>query len=824
MEGHGRCGRVTGRREIRESSTSSSGDSRKRGEGISRSLCRVKWENWPEFRMKGFTKVASESSMCYYRILVTLLLLGCVSAEIERRTSRQMVEESPETLSSTLSKDCGKSYSTTCLKLDVVSFLDRLSEQEDLGILPGVSVVKENASTDVSASEVVANLARDFPNDVEKRLDAYLVHKVGSYLNSHSISIKLFDPKTFEAARNFNEDALAQLGLNGNQNIETGRKKDKGNSGLMAGLMMMKGTLGAVGFGALALLAGKALMTGLMALMLSAIVGLKSLASGGEKKTTYEIVSKPIYSSSHTHSSEEHHGHGYGHSGYGRSLDSVHETIQEAAGVRVDVKIVPAQGKNFSEKVKTVENFPEFPTKDIGRCVLDLSLSCIKKRFAKLLESIGYLNEITLIGQNVKLVKTRKPQYNRRSTDSNDGNNDDIRRSINDFFDMFVLRITFPTWNGKREKNQIDLMFDEGGPVVEGRGIKGGGGGGGGGGGKGGGGGLKGGGGGGGKCKMMMMAMLMLAKMKIIGVIGMMAMKGMIMGAMSLMISTVMLMMKFLKGGGGGPWKSGSSDGGGGGGKGGGGGYKEVILFTKLPSGGGGGNGGYGGGGSSCGGGGCGGYGGGGGGSCGGGGCGGGNGGGGGGYGGGGNGGGGGYGGGFDSYAAPPSSSYGVPSGGDNGYGGGWGRSFSSAIIVPHLEASRNIKLKKQSKPSLMIGESIDHRESLDYEDYQDLNVNFTSSHLDSNPFNYSTLPNYLNINGSINVNNTLLLNSTSVNGNGEVEHADSSYDLNVLRPIYTEWQALQNAKTIITSNKKVNEDGQSEITRTNLNTEYHPT
>nr|KAF7434931.1 hypothetical protein H0235_003122 [Vespula pensylvanica] len=283
-----------------------------------------------EFRMKGFAKVASESSACYYRILVTLFLLGCVSAEIERRTSRQMVEESPETLSSTLSKDCGKSYSTTCLKLDVVSFLDRLSEQEDLGILPGVSVVKENASADVSASEVVANLARDFPNDVEKRLDAYLVHKVGSYLNSHSISIKLFDPKTFEAARNFNEDALAQLGLNGNQNVETGRKKDKGNSGLMAGLMMMKGTLGAVGFGALALLAGKALMTGLMALMLSAIVGLKSLASGGEKKTTYEIVSKPIYSSSHTHSSEEHHGHGYGHSGYGRSLDSVHETIQEA--------------------------------------------------------------------------------------------------------------------------------------------------------------------------------------------------------------------------------------------------------------------------------------------------------------------------------------------------------------------------------------------------------------------------------------------------------------------------------------------------------------
>ncbi|EFN64635.1 hypothetical protein EAG_08278 [Camponotus floridanus] len=278
--------------------------------------------------MKGITHVA-QLSRCHLLLLV-LFLSGCVNAEIERRTSRQLVEEASENLTSNLNKDCGKSYSATCLKLDVVSFLDKLSEQENIGILPGVSVIKENSSTDVPASEVVANLARDFPNDVEKRLDAYLAHKVGSYLNSHSISIKLFDPKTFEAARNFNEDALAQLGLGGNQNVETGRKKDKGGSGLMAGLLMMKGTLGAMGFGALALLAGKALMTGLMALMLSAIIGLKSLASHGEKKTTYEIVSKPVYTSSHTHSSEEHHGHGFGHSGYGRSLDSIHDSIQQA--------------------------------------------------------------------------------------------------------------------------------------------------------------------------------------------------------------------------------------------------------------------------------------------------------------------------------------------------------------------------------------------------------------------------------------------------------------------------------------------------------------
>ncbi|KAL6432047.1 hypothetical protein ACFW04_006633 [Cataglyphis niger] len=279
--------------------------------------------------MKGITHIA-ELSRYHLLFLLVLFLSACVSAEIERRTSRQMVEEARENLASNLNKDCGKSYSATCLKLDVVSFLDKLSEQENIGILPGVSVIKENSTTNVSASEIVANLARDFPNDVEKRLDAYLAHKVSSYLNSHSISIKLLDPKTLEAAKSFNENVLAQLGFGSNQNGEARKKNKGGGGGMLIMVAMMKGMMMAMGMAGLAAVAGKALMTGLMALMLSAIIGLKSLASGGEKKTTYEIVSKPVYTSSHTHSSEEHHGHGYGHSGYGRSLDSVQDSLDQA--------------------------------------------------------------------------------------------------------------------------------------------------------------------------------------------------------------------------------------------------------------------------------------------------------------------------------------------------------------------------------------------------------------------------------------------------------------------------------------------------------------
>ncbi|XP_011066905.1 PREDICTED: uncharacterized protein LOC105153636 [Acromyrmex echinatior] len=225
-------------------------------------------------------------------------------------------------------------------------------------------------------------------------------------------------------------------------------------------------------------------------------------------------------------------------------------------GIKIDLKIVPS-AKNDSVKNKNDDYFPEFPVKDIGKCIIKFSLDCIKKRFIRFIETVGRLDEITLLGQDVKLVKTRVTRRsNARSMNDSDVS---IERSVDDFFDSFTLRIMLPRWNNKQEKNQIDMMFDET-AVAEGRGKKGGGCG----------------GGKGGKCKMMMMGMMMMLKMKLIGL---MSLKSMMMGGMSLMLSMMMLMSKFGKGGGGG-------------GGGGGGDYKEIILLTKSAGGGGGGGGG----------------------------------------------------------------------------------------------------------------------------------------------------------------------------------------------------------------------------------------
>lgn len=216
------------------------------------------------------------------------------------------------------SRDCSKQYTPTCLKLDIVSWVDKLNEDDNYSVLPGISVVRENnnSSTTTNTADIVAELARDFPNDPDARLDAFLMKKITSYFNSHSIQVNLVEKAPEEARKG-----------GGGGGFGGGGKKGGGMGAVLAAAAMMKGTLMALALGGLAALAGKALMTAMISLMLSAIIGLKSLTSGGGKSTTYEVIAKPVYSHANTHSvSHEESGGGgggghYGHSSYGRSFD-----------------------------------------------------------------------------------------------------------------------------------------------------------------------------------------------------------------------------------------------------------------------------------------------------------------------------------------------------------------------------------------------------------------------------------------------------------------------------------------------------------------------
>ncbi|XP_016971376.2 uncharacterized protein LOC108038992 [Drosophila rhopaloa] len=212
------------------------------------------------------------------------------------------------------------SFSWMCLKIEFVKIMEKLAEQEELNVLPGISVVKDENATELKTSELMAEVARSYPSDPSTRLNGYIVAKLENLLKTRFLRFRLLDDKP----------------------LVEGRKHKFGKKGgleaLVAAGVMMKGMLMAMGLGAIALMAGKALMAALMALTLSGVLGLKSLAGGGGKSTTYEIVAKPIYTSSHSHSvthEDGGHGHsphfaaggggggtasGFGYGGYARSL------------------------------------------------------------------------------------------------------------------------------------------------------------------------------------------------------------------------------------------------------------------------------------------------------------------------------------------------------------------------------------------------------------------------------------------------------------------------------------------------------------------------
>lgn len=128
-------------------------------------------------------------------------------------------------------------------------------------------------------------------------------------------------------------------------------------------------------------------------------------------------------------------------------------------GIKLDLKIVPSPNDTTHE-----DEFPIFPAKEIGNCVLDLSLTCAQRRFHNFLDKIRRLKEITLFGNWIKLVRTKEPNqdfYERRSLNARVGMTDVISDDIDSFFDVFALRISLPSMQGRKRKNQIDVMFDE---------------------------------------------------------------------------------------------------------------------------------------------------------------------------------------------------------------------------------------------------------------------------------------------------------------------------------------------------------------------------
>lgn len=147
-------------------------------------------------------------------------------------------EPTVETAARAMGKDCTHGiFSATCLKIEALSVLEKLNSKDEVNLLPGLSLVKEPTKENGSkAEEFAAELARALPSKPDERLDKYLLYRLGSYLDTHSVKLRLLDDNATEDARALIGDARAKGGMLG------GGKKG-GMGGIMAMAMMMKGTL-----------------------------------------------------------------------------------------------------------------------------------------------------------------------------------------------------------------------------------------------------------------------------------------------------------------------------------------------------------------------------------------------------------------------------------------------------------------------------------------------------------------------------------------------------------------------------------------------------
>uniref|UniRef100_A0A2S2PRD3 Uncharacterized protein n=1 Tax=Schizaphis graminum TaxID=13262 RepID=A0A2S2PRD3_SCHGA len=181
-----------------------------------------------------------------------------------------------------------------CLMQAAAAGVDALARSaEPVDLVPGCVTLVKNAAGESDPPPQPSPSAPSPQTAADVDAGSALVDSLTAFVKSRAISVR--------APAHLLDSLKSTL-------IEARGKKDKYAGPLLMGAMMVAGTLLPIKLGALAMMSGKALMTSMLALMLSAILALKKLASGGgggHSGTTYEVINVP--------------SHG-GHGPHGRSL------------------------------------------------------------------------------------------------------------------------------------------------------------------------------------------------------------------------------------------------------------------------------------------------------------------------------------------------------------------------------------------------------------------------------------------------------------------------------------------------------------------------
>ncbi|CAG4964238.1 unnamed protein product [Parnassius apollo] len=220
--------------------------------------------------------------------------------------------------------ECFRKDSTSCLKYKFFSYLDKvIGQKETFSLSDGVTVVRAN----------------DIPSEIGAPRSMDPVARLKRYFETHSIRVEVKGSDVIDAVTSAGrafEDTVSSFSEETDVTEEGRGKKKKASKilgPLIAAVMLKMMAILPLAIGAIALIAGKALLIGKLALVLSAVIGLKKLLSQ-QKHVTYEVIAHPHHSSSHTSSHDYGGTSGYGGdsssystggghgSGWGRSLES----------------------------------------------------------------------------------------------------------------------------------------------------------------------------------------------------------------------------------------------------------------------------------------------------------------------------------------------------------------------------------------------------------------------------------------------------------------------------------------------------------------------
>jgi hypothetical protein len=232
--------------------------------------------------------------------LVCLLIvsISALPAEETRGHSRNAVGSDNELMDSIYS-DCLRKDSVSCVKYKLFSFVDKMMGARDtFALTEGVTVVKVPGTEQEGAPRSI---------NADDSVESLIMSRVQSFLQSHTIKVELKGADVVSAVSSTGralEDVSENIFGDDEQGEGRGKKKKAAKilGPLIAMIALKAAALLPLLLGAIALIAGKALLIGKIALVLSAVIGLKKLLSQ-EKHVTYEVVAHPHHTSSHSSSS-----------------------------------------------------------------------------------------------------------------------------------------------------------------------------------------------------------------------------------------------------------------------------------------------------------------------------------------------------------------------------------------------------------------------------------------------------------------------------------------------------------------------------------------